>query len=77
MTTCRMRSVRSNKPIIVMPKDFHPNDYTTYETGSRSPRELYSLLVDQFDYLYEEGLDQPEGDERDAASVPRRPRLSR
>ena len=48
-----------NKPIIVMPKDFHPNDYTTYETGSRSPRELYSLLVDQFDYLYEEGLTSP------------------
>ena len=48
-----------NRPIIVMPKDFHPNDYTTYETGSRSPRELYSLLVDQFDYLYEEGLTSP------------------
>jgi peptidoglycan/xylan/chitin deacetylase (PgdA/CDA1 family) len=48
-----------NKPIVVMPKDFHPNDYTTYETGSRSPRELYSLLVDQFDYLYEEGLTSP------------------
>ena len=48
-----------NKPIVVMPKDFHPNDYTTYETGSRSPRELYSLLVDQFDYLYEEGLTGP------------------
>jgi allantoinase len=47
------------KPIVVMPKDFHPNDYTTYETGSRSPRELYSLLVDQFDYLYEEGLTSP------------------
>jgi len=49
----------SNKPIVVLPKDFHPNDYTTYETGSRSPRELYSLLVDQFDYLYEEGLTSP------------------
>lgn len=48
-----------DKPIVVMPKDFHPNDYTTYETGSRSPRELYSLLVDQFDYLYEEGLTSP------------------
>jgi allantoinase len=48
-----------NKPIVVMPKDFHPNDYTTYETGSRSPRELFSLLVDQFDYLYEEGLTSP------------------
>jgi peptidoglycan/xylan/chitin deacetylase (PgdA/CDA1 family) len=48
-----------NKPIIVLPKDFHPNDFTTYETGSRSPRELYSLLVDQFDYLYEEGLSSP------------------
>lgn len=48
-----------NKPIVVMPKDFHPNDYTTYETGSRSPRELYSLLVDQFDYLHEEGLTSP------------------
>jgi peptidoglycan/xylan/chitin deacetylase (PgdA/CDA1 family) len=49
----------SSKPIVVLPKDFHPNDYTTYETGSRSPRELYSLLVDQFDYLYEEGLTSP------------------
>ena len=48
-----------NKPILVLPKDFHPNDYTTYETVSRSPRELYSLLVDQFDYLYEEGLSSP------------------
>lgn len=48
-----------DKPIVVLPKDFHPNDYTTYETGSRSPRELYSLLVDQFDYLYEEGLTSP------------------
>ena len=48
-----------NRPIVVMPKDFHPNDYTTYETGSRSPRELYSLLVDQFDYLYDEGLTSP------------------
>ena len=48
-----------NRPIVVMPKDFHPNDYTTYEVGSRSPRELYSLLVDQFDYLYEEGLNSP------------------
>jgi allantoinase len=43
----------------MMPKDFHPNDYTTYETGSRSPRELYSLLIDQFDYLYEEGAINP------------------
>lgn len=48
-----------DKPIVVMPKDFHPNDYTTYETGSRSPRELFSLLIDQFDYLYEEGLTSP------------------
>ena len=48
-----------NRPILVLPKDFHPNDYTTYETVSRSPRELYSLLVDQFDYLYEEGLSSP------------------
>ncbi|HEY7243148.1 MAG TPA: polysaccharide deacetylase family protein [Xanthobacteraceae bacterium] len=49
----------SDNPIVVLPKDFHPNDYTTYETGSRSPRELLSLLVDQFDYLYEEGLASP------------------
>jgi len=48
-----------SKPIVVMPKDFHPNDYTTYEVGSRSPRELYSLLVDHFDCLYEEGLKSP------------------
>jgi allantoinase len=48
-----------NRPILVLPKDFHPNDYTTYETVSRSPRELHSLLVDQFDYLYEEGLSSP------------------
>jgi peptidoglycan/xylan/chitin deacetylase (PgdA/CDA1 family) len=47
------------QPIIMMPKDFHPNDYTTYETTSRSPRELLSLLVDQFDYLYEEGAASP------------------
>jgi len=48
-----------DKPIVMMPKDFHPNDYTTYETGSRSPRELYGLLVDQFDYLYDEGATSP------------------
>ncbi len=48
-----------NKPIVMMPKDFHPNDYTTYETGSRSPRELFSLLIDQFDYLYAEGATSP------------------
>lgn len=45
--------------IVMMPKDFHPNDYTTYETVSRSPRELFSLLVDQFDYLYAEGATSP------------------
>jgi peptidoglycan/xylan/chitin deacetylase (PgdA/CDA1 family) len=49
----------NGKSIVMMPKDFHPNDYTTYETGSRSPRELLSLLVDQFDYLYEEGAASP------------------
>ena len=49
----------NDKPIVMMPKDFHPNDYTTYETGSRSPRELYSLLIDQFDYLYDEGATNP------------------
>jgi len=48
-----------NKSIVMMPKDFHPNDYTTYETVSRSPRELFSLLVDQFDYLYAEGDSSP------------------
>ena len=56
--TCPTPSPR-NKPIVMMPKDFHPNDYTTYETGSRSPRELYGLLVDQFDYLYDEGATSP------------------
>jgi allantoinase len=50
---------RRDKPIVMMPKDFHPNDYTTYETSSRSPRELFSLLVDQFDYLYQEGAESP------------------
>jgi peptidoglycan/xylan/chitin deacetylase (PgdA/CDA1 family) len=50
---------RKEQPIIMMPKDFHPNDYTTYETTSRSPRELLSLLIDQFDYLYEEGAVSP------------------
>jgi peptidoglycan/xylan/chitin deacetylase (PgdA/CDA1 family) len=49
----------ANRPIVMMPKDFHPNDYTTYETTSRSPRELFSLLVDQFDYLYAEGITSP------------------
>jgi len=48
-----------NKSILMMPKDFHPNDYTTYDVVSRSPRELYSLLQDQFDYLYAEGATSP------------------
>jgi allantoinase len=53
-------NVRSgNKTIVMMPKDFHPNDYTTYDVVSRSPRELYSLLVDQFDCLYAEGAKSP------------------
>lgn len=53
-------NVRSgNKSIVMMPKDFHPNDYTTYDVVSRSPRELYSLLVDQFDCLYAEGATSP------------------
>ena len=48
-----------SKPIVMMPKDFHPNDYTTYDVVSRSPRELRGLLIDQFDYLYDEGATSP------------------
>ena len=47
------------RSIVMMPKDFHPNDYTTYDVVSRSPRDLLGLMQDQFDYLYGEGASSP------------------
>src|SRR4051812_1791760 len=35
-----------DRSILMMPKDFHPNDYTTYDVVSRSPRELLGLMQD-------------------------------
>lgn len=49
----------NNKTVIMVPKDWHPNDYTTYDVDARAPRELLGLLVDAFDYLYEEGARSP------------------
>ena len=66
-----------DKSIVMMPKDFHPNDYTTYETGSRSPRELYQPAGRSIRLSVRGGRHQPEGDERDDAPVPGRASLSR
>lgn len=48
-----------NKTIIMVPKDWHPNDYTTYDVDARAPREVLGLMLDAFDYLYEEGATSP------------------
>jgi allantoinase len=45
--------------IIMVPKDWHPNDYTTYDVDARAPREVLGLMLDAFDYLYEEGATSP------------------
>ncbi|MFQ5850618.1 MAG: polysaccharide deacetylase family protein [Candidatus Binatia bacterium] len=49
----------NDKTIIMIPKDWHPNDYTTYDVDARAPREVLGLLLDAFDYLYEEGVTSP------------------
>lgn len=48
-----------NKTIIMVPKDWHPNDYTTYDVDARAPRDVLGLMLDAFDYLYEEGATSP------------------
>jgi hypothetical protein len=65
-----------DKPIVMMPKDFHPNDYTTYETGSQPARALRSSGR-SVRLSLRRRRDQPEGHERHHASIPGRPRVSR
>lgn len=48
-----------DKTVIMLPKDFHPNDYTTYDVDARAPREVLGIFQDAFDYLYGEGATSP------------------
>ena len=48
-----------DRSIIMVPKDFHPNDYTTYDIDARSPRDVLGIFQDSFDLLYEEGATSP------------------